>query len=181
MEITQRVRLHSIGVNIVLVSIKLGSAASSGSLASAADGIHSLVDASVAVLAGALIAQRKTSAFPYGLYKVENVVTVIAAFLIFLAGYEIAQEAIAAPVAELADAPLALVGTSVAIIVAYLFSRYERRLGEETGSPSLVADSQHFRSDAAASGDELFEPSRPVDDLALLTPLIAPLAITARA
>lgn len=154
MEITQRVGLYSIGVNVVLVSIKLGLAALTGSLALAADGIHSLVDvvASVVVLAGVLIAQRKTTAFPYGLYKVENVVTVIVAFLIFLAGYEIAVEAITAPVAELADAPLALIGTGAAIVIAYLFSRYERRLGEETGSPSLVADSQHFRSDVAASG-----------------------------
>lgn len=154
MEITQRVGLYSIGVNVFLVSIKLGLAALTGSLALAADGIHSLVDvvASVIVLAGVFIAQRKNKAFPYGLYKVENVVTVVLALLIFLAGYEIAREAITAPVVELANGPLALSGTILAILVAYLFSRYEKRLGKETGSPSLVADSQHFRSDVLASG-----------------------------
>ena len=36
----------------------------------------------------------KTRAFPYGLYKVENLVSVIVALAIFYAGYEIALEAI---------------------------------------------------------------------------------------
>jgi predicted Fe-Mo cluster-binding NifX family protein len=35
---------------------------------------------------------------------------------------------------------------------AYAFSRYERKLGEKTGSPSILADSQHFRTDVMASG-----------------------------
>ena len=74
----------SIGVNLVLTLINLVIAAASGSLAVAAEMVHNLVDlaASIAVLAGLKIAQRQSKAFPYGLYKVENVVAVGVALLI---------------------------------------------------------------------------------------------------
>jgi cation diffusion facilitator family transporter len=104
------VALYSIGVNILLASLKAGLAVASGSLALAADAVHSLVDvvASVVVLAGLLIARRKSRAFPYGLYKVENLASVAVAFLIFLAGYEIAREALATPLRQVSNTPVAL-------------------------------------------------------------------------
>lgn len=153
-EATQRVGLYSIAVNIFLVSLKFGLASLTGSLALTADAVHSFVDlfGSVVVLGGLLISQRKSKSFPYGLYKVENFAAVILALLIFLAGYEIAQEALATPNVELADVNLALAGVVITILVAYLFSRYERRVGRQTQSPSLMADSQHFRTDVLASG-----------------------------
>lgn len=154
MDNTQRAGLYSIGVNVFLAGLKLGLALPTNSLALAADGVHSLTDviASAVVLVGLLIAKRRTRDFPYGLYKVENIVAVILALLIFLTGYEIVHEALTTPVTELREAPLALTGAAIAIVAAHLFSRYERRIGEKHGSPSLIADSQHFRSDMLASG-----------------------------
>lgn len=150
---TARVGLYSIGVNLLLVSLKASLAALSGSLALAADAIHSLVDvlASLVVLAGLLIARRRSSAFPYGLYKVENLVSVIMAILIFLAGYEIAREALLSPTREVSNEPLALAGVAVAILIAFLFSRFERRVARATNSPSLRADSRHFLTDVLSS------------------------------
>jgi len=150
---TERIGVYSVGVNLFLVSLKLGLAALSGSLALAADAVHSLVDvvASLVVLGGLLIARRKSRSFPYGLYKVENLVSAVVALLIFLAGYELAREALFQPSGELANAPLALGGVALAMLTTYLFSRYERRLGEESGSPSLLADSSHFRVDVLSS------------------------------
>jgi cation diffusion facilitator family transporter len=150
---TTRVGLYSTGINLLLVTLKLGLAALSGSLALMADAIHSLVDVfgSLIVLAGLLIARRSSRLFPYGLYKVENLVSVVLALLIFLAAYEIATEALFEPPREITNAPVALIGVALAILVAYLFSRYERRVGEQTGSPSLIADSQHFRADVLSS------------------------------
>ena len=147
------VALYSIGINILLASLKAGLAVATGSLALAADAIHSLVDvvASAVVLAGLLIARRKTRSFPYGLYKVENLVSVVVALLIFLAGYEIAREAVAAPFHQIASSPAALGGVGLTVLIPYLFSRYERRVAEENGSPSLKADSQHFRTDMLSS------------------------------
>lgn len=147
------VALYSIGINILLASLKAGLALATGSLALAADAIHSLVDvvASAVVLAGLLIARRKSRSFPYGLYKVENLVSVVVALLIFLAGYEIAREAVAAPLRQIANTPVALGGAALAALIPFLFSRYERRVAEESGSPSLKADSQHFRADVLSS------------------------------
>ncbi len=92
----ERVGWFSIGVNVFLAALNLTIAAASGSLAVAAEGVHNLVDlvAAVVVLAGLKLSQRKSKDFPYGLYKVENVVAVAIALLIFFTGYEIASEAI---------------------------------------------------------------------------------------
>ena len=148
-----RAGLYSLGVNLFLVVLKFGLAAVSGSLALAADAVHSLVDVvgSLVVLAGVFIAGRKAKSFPYGLYKVENVVSVVLALLIFLAAYEMVREALFEPARQLSSAPAALLGAALAAAAAFLFGRYERHIGEETGSPSLVADSQHFRSDVLSS------------------------------
>jgi divalent metal cation (Fe/Co/Zn/Cd) transporter len=69
-----RVAWASIAVNIFLSLINLAIAVASGSLALAAEMVHNLVDlvASVAVLARVKISERESRAFPYGLYKVEN-------------------------------------------------------------------------------------------------------------
>ena len=78
-----RVAWASIAINIFLSLLNLAIAAASGSLAVAAEMVHNLVDlvASVAVLAGVKISERESRDFPYGLYKVENMVAV--AMLIF--------------------------------------------------------------------------------------------------
>jgi len=91
-----RVAWASIAINIFLSLLNLAIAAASGSLAVAAEMVHNLVDlvASVAVLAGVKISERESRAFPYGLYKVENVVAVGVAILIFFTAYEIAKKAL---------------------------------------------------------------------------------------
>ena len=92
----QKVALFAIGVNLVLFGIKYLFGELSGSVALKAEAIHSLSDviASSTVFVGLIIAKRKTRSFPYGLYKVENLVSVVVALAIFYAGYEIALEAI---------------------------------------------------------------------------------------
>ncbi|MCD6520290.1 MAG: cation transporter [Anaerolineae bacterium] len=93
---------YSIGVNIVLLLINLIIAAASHSLAVSAEMTHSLDDllSAVAVLIGLKLAGRKSKAFPYGLYKLENVIAVVLAMMIFVTAYEIARDAIFAPPRE---------------------------------------------------------------------------------
>ena len=43
----------------------------------------------MAVFIGLKISKRKSKAFPYGLYKVENLIALVSSLLIFFAGYEI--------------------------------------------------------------------------------------------
>jgi len=143
------VGVYSLLTNLTLSGLKLGLAAISGSLALAADGIHSLVDvfSSVAVILGLRISTRRSSSFPYGLYKVENVVEVIVALLIFLAGYEILRDAVGPPGPPVRVTPWLIPGVLLAVLIPFLFGRYELQIGRAAGSPSLVADARHSQTD----------------------------------
>lgn len=74
-----RVGIYSLCVNLFLVAIKFALSIITSSLALRADAFHSLVDvfASIALMLGLKISHRKSKAFPYGLYKVENLVSII--------------------------------------------------------------------------------------------------------
>ena len=129
-------------------------AAASGSLAVAAEMVHNLVDlvASVAVLAGVKISERESRAFPYGLYKVENVVAVGVSILIFFTGYEIAQEALSADTGPATVNGWILAGVALSAIIPLAFSFYEMRVGRELNSPSLMADAAEYRAHVFSSG-----------------------------
>jgi cation diffusion facilitator family transporter len=144
----------SIAVNIFLSLLNLAIAAASGSLAVAAEMVHNLVDlvASVAVLAGVKIAERESRHFPYGLYKVENVVAVGVAILIFFTGYEIAQEALRGEGGPATVNGWMLAGVALSAVIPLAFSRYEMRVGREINSPSLMADAQEYRAHVFSSG-----------------------------
>ncbi|MBN1657914.1 MAG: cation diffusion facilitator family transporter [Anaerolineae bacterium] len=144
----------SIAINILLSLLNLAIATASGSLAVAAEMVHNLVDlvASVAVLAGVKISERESRAFPYGLYKVENVVAVGVALLIFFTGYEIAQEALRGEGGEATVNGWMLAGVALSAFIPLAFSRYEMRVGREINSPSLMADAQEYRAHVFSSG-----------------------------
>jgi cation diffusion facilitator family transporter len=144
----------SIAVNILLSLLNLAIAVASGSLAVAAEMVHNLVDlvASVAVLAGVKISERESRAFPYGLYKVENVVAVGVAILIFFTGYEIAKEALFAEPEAATVSGWMLVGVALSALVPLAFSVYEMRVGRSLNSPSLMADAAEYRVHVFSSG-----------------------------
>jgi cation diffusion facilitator family transporter len=149
-----RVAWASIAVNVFLSLLNLAIAAASGSLAVAAEMVHNLVDlaASLAVLAGVKIAERKSRVFPYGLYKVENVVAAGVAVLIFFTGYEIAQQALRAKGGPATVNGWVLAGVALSAIVPLAFSFYEMRAGRSLNSPSLMAAAQEYRVHVFSSG-----------------------------
>jgi cation diffusion facilitator family transporter len=149
-----RVAWASIAVNILLSLLNLAIAVASGSLAVAAEMVHNLVDlvASIAVLAGVKISERQSRAFPYGLYKVENVVAVGVAFLIFLTGYEIAQRAIRGSAGPPTINGWMLAGVALSALIPLAFSRYEMRVGRQINSPSLIAEAQEYGVHVFSSG-----------------------------
>jgi len=149
-----RVAWASIAVNIFLSLLNLAIALASGSLAVAAEMIHNLVDlvASVAVLAGVKISERKSRDFPYGLYKVENLVAVGVAILIFFTGYEIAKKALFAESQTTVVNGWMLAGVALSALLPLAFSVYEMRAGRKLNSPSLMADAQEYRVHVFSSG-----------------------------
>jgi len=152
-----RVAWASVAVNVFLSLLNLAIATASGSLAVAAEMVHNLVDllASTAVLAGVKISERKSRAFPYGLYKVENVVAVVVAISVFFTGYEIARAALRTRAGPVSVNGWMLVGVALSAIIPLLFSRYEMRAGRRLNSPSLMAEAQEYRVHIFSSGTVL--------------------------
>jgi len=144
----------SIAVNVGLTALNLTVLWLSGSLAVAAEMVHNLVDlaASVAVLVGLKLSRRTSERFPYGLYKVENLVAAGVAMLIFLAAYEIAREALLGETALPRVTPWVLAGVGASALVPMVFSVFQMRAGRAANSPSLIADAQEYRVHVLTSG-----------------------------
>ena len=145
---------YSITVNITLGLINLVIARASGSLAVEAEMVHNLVDllTAVAVLIGLRLSTRKSKDFPYGLYKLENVVAVGLSVMIFFTAYEIARDALFTPPRLATVDPWMLVGVVVATAIPLVFSHFELRAGRAANSPSLIADAKEYRAHVFTTG-----------------------------
>lgn len=153
-EKSEQIGLLSIGINVFLVVLKTVLAMLSGSVALVADAIHSLSDlvSAATVFTGIKISKRTSKAFPYGLYKVENFVSLISSLFILFAGYQIVKTVFVKDQSlYLRRLPLAILGVIGTMVITFLFSRYELRQGKAIGAPSLVADAQHIRTDMLSS------------------------------
>lgn len=145
---------YSIAVNVALGLINLIIARASGSLAVEAEMVHNLVDllTAVAVLIGLKLSTRKSRGFPYGLYKLENVVAVGLAVMIFFTAYEIARDAFLEPTRLATVDPWMLAGVVVATVIPLTFSHFELRAGRAANSPSLIADAKEYRTHVFTTG-----------------------------
>jgi cation diffusion facilitator family transporter len=145
---------YSIAVNVILIAINAGIAAASGSLAVQAEMLHNLVDllTAIGVLIGLKLSTRKSKAFPYGLYKLENVVTVVLAVMVFFTAYEIARDALFAPASEATVDLWMLGGVVAAAVIPLVFSHFELRAGREANSPALIADAKEYRAHVFTTG-----------------------------
>ncbi|MBL7183704.1 MAG: cation diffusion facilitator family transporter [Anaerolineae bacterium] len=141
-------------VNVALGLINLVIARASGSLAVEAEMVHNLVDllTAVAVLIGLKLSTRKSKDFPYGLYKLENVVAVVLAVMIFFTAYEIARDALFTPTRLATVDPWMLAGVVVATAIPLVFSHFELRAGRAANSPSLIADAKEYRAHVFTTG-----------------------------
>ena len=154
MESSVKTAWLSILVNLLLVGIKTVVVFISGSLAVTADAIHSLSDvvSSTVILLGIKISERPSRGFPYGLYKVENLVALVTSVLILFAGYEIIKAVFFASARPIpTNIPWSIAGIIATILITWRFSRYELKIGKETGSPSLIADARHILTDSLSS------------------------------
>ncbi len=137
-------------LNLVLAISKYFLGKYVGSLSLQADALHSLTDVigSISVFLGLKFSSYKTKTFPYGLYKLENLVSLISAGFIFFAAYEILLNAIhSESYLKIHNIPLGIVGLGLIIIALFLFSRWELKIAKKLGSPSLAADAEHMKTD----------------------------------
>jgi cation diffusion facilitator family transporter len=151
--VIKRIALYAFWLNLALVTMKGVLALWSNSLAVTAGAIDSGTDAvaSLVLYVGLRLSTRKTPSFPLGLYKIENLISVVVALFIFFAGYEIAREALSAskgaPDISIGIVVLLAAGT----VAIYLFGLYATRVGRKTESPTLVAEGKHRQVDVLAS------------------------------
>jgi len=148
-----RVALYSLIFNFGLVAAKSFLFALSGSLALRADAVHTLVDvlASLALILGIKISERKSQSFPMGLYKVENLASIIISFLLFATAYEIILEAFLGQAESVHYSGWVLYALAAIIPLPFLFGSFQIRIGKQTGSPSLIADGVQHKADVLTS------------------------------
>lgn len=152
--VSRRTALLSIGVRAVLVVLKYVFAVLSGSMALMADAVHNVTDIvqSLALYIGLKISDRKSETFPYGLYKVENLISLAVAVLIAVVGYELARKAIlGGEPKEIKNLPWTIAALVVSMAISYGFSRYEAGIARDTSSPALEADSREALVDTLAT------------------------------
>ncbi len=143
--LAKRTALLSVGVRVVLVVLKYTFALLSGSMALMADAVHNVTDIaqSLALYVGVRISGRKSETFPYGLYKVENLISLGVAILIAFVGYELAKNALFGEgPGEISNVAWTMAAIVASILISLGFSLYVRRIAEKTGSPALKADAQ---------------------------------------
>jgi len=148
------IALYSTILNVLVAGAKGILAWLSGSAALLADTIHGFSDtfASLLVLVGIWLSKRKSEAFPWGLYKVENIVALLSAGFIFFAGYEIVQYVFRAEKSFiLGHFSLSLFGLLAIVMAIAIFSRFEAKKAKALNSPSLRADASHWYSDIAST------------------------------
>ena len=145
---------YSIAAGLVLVALLGIIAAFSGSLAVIAELIHNVVDlvAAGAVLIGLKIAARKSDVFPYGLYKVENLVAAAIGGMIFFTAYEIVHSVFFGTSLELRVDGWMLAGLAVTLVIPVIFSHFELRAALAIDSPALIAQAREFRIHAYTTG-----------------------------
>ena len=87
------------------------------------------------MLGGVVLANRKTKHFPLGLYKIENVLSVLVAISFFWPGYEIAREAFSGKMSP-PDIPMPVIGLHAATILAiFVFGQYAAAAGRKPNPP----------------------------------------------
>ena len=128
----------------------------SGSVALLADTVHNLSDALVAVplwFAFSISKRKPTSRYPYGFYRIEDLVGLGVLLVIFASGiwtgYESIQRIIHPRMPE--RIPVGILGGFVGGIGNEIVARCRLKIGNEIRSLALMAEGHHARVDALTS------------------------------
>ncbi|MEM2957713.1 MAG: cation diffusion facilitator family transporter [Candidatus Jordarchaeaceae archaeon] len=108
----------------------------------------------IIVFVGLIVSEKPPDvSHPYGHYKAENIASLFVGFIIILAGVDAIWESFHKFLYPTpAEVNVLSVGTILfAVAVSRGIAIYYKRVGEKTGSPSLVAESKHFNVDVYLS------------------------------
>ncbi|MGL1892307.1 MAG: cation diffusion facilitator family transporter [Spirochaetaceae bacterium] len=156
----KKVTLIGTVVNILLSFIKLVAGLFSGSLALMADGFHSLSDlaSDVVVYVGLSFGEKPDdSDHHFGHGKFETFSAFLVGVFLAIAGIAIGKNSfdlflVVYRGGELPSPKIIALFVAVAsVIIKEVLYRYTRKAGEKIGSPSVIANAWHHRSDAFSS------------------------------
>ncbi len=142
--------------NLALAIVKIVGGIFGRSAAMVADGVHSLSDL---LTDGVVLFTHKIGQLPadenhpYGHGRAETIGATVVGAVIIAAGFGLAYDAWVTISTDAFRTPgiLAVAAALISIAVNEGLFRYTRRIGEQTRSPSLVANAWHHRSDAISS------------------------------
>lgn len=150
-----RAALTGLGINAVLVAVKLTAGILGHSYALIADAIESSADiaSSLIVWGGLRITTRPPDEdYPYGYGKAEPLAAAVVSLMLIGAALGIAVAAVSEIVTpHHTPAPFTLAVLALVVVVKEALSRKVLELGQETGSTAVKADAWHHRSDALTS------------------------------
>ncbi len=134
-------------VNLGLFIFKLIFADLSGSLALRADAFDNLTDIIMvfAALVGIIYAKRKPNKrFPYGYYKIENIISLIISLVIFYTAYNVIIISFSEIYAHFAGLPKQIITSPaififliISLIISFSSTLYLRIIGKQTNSPII--------------------------------------------
>jgi cation diffusion facilitator family transporter len=148
----RRVLLWTLLLNVLVSAGKIVVGTLSGSLAMVADGFHSMTDGLNNVVGLVVISfayKPPDVGHPYGHRKFETAATLFIGLGLLAVSYNVVERALA----QVTSRHLASIGLlnwlvmGVTLLVNVFVAWYERREGRRLGSPYLIADSAHTRSD----------------------------------
>ena len=156
MQPTEKAEAIAVAASVFMAAGMISVALHTNSVAVLAEGIDTCVDivTSLAVMIGLRLAQRRSGDFPYGLYKIENLVTVAIGGLILYSAYALAREAINDLLSgheQINNPGVAMATMAVVAAVTGALAWNKARVGRRENSPSLLADARHSWTDAMAS------------------------------
>ena len=127
-----------------------------GSMVLISDGVHSAIDVLpvTASWLGLKVSRRKPDErFPYGYFKAESVASLFISLFIIIAAFELVMEGYSR-LFEMSEVSQPLVAASVSFVSAVtsaLLARYQRRVGEDVGSQSLITNARDTYMDVFVS------------------------------
>jgi len=127
-----------------------------GSVVLISDAVHSAIDVLpvTASWLGLKVSRRKPDErFPYGYFKAESVATLFISLFIILAAVELVIEGYSR-LFEMSEVSQPLVAAGVSLVSAMtsaLLARYQRKVGEDIGSQSLITNARDTHMDVSVS------------------------------
>lgn len=157
--VANRVSLFTIIGNVVLSVIKLLAGIIAHSSAMISDAVHSASDVFstfVVIIGIKLASKRPDKEHPYGHERMECVVAIVLAMVLFITGLGIGLEAVKNIIhGNYGDLQvpgvLALIAAIVSIVSKEAMYWYTRHYAKKIDSSALMADAWHHRSDAFSS------------------------------